>query len=74
MQSINENMDLFSPVLNKDLLFNISTGRAASELVVDYLMHVEVNGQKLQNKFISDCGMSGDKFESQLNNKTIKFI
>lgn len=62
-------MDQFISVLDKDLLFNIATGGAANELIVDYLLHVQVNGQKLQNKSISDCGMCGDKYESQLNNK-----
>lgn len=64
----------FSDVsIDKNVLFNISTGKAASTEVCDFLINVKaVNQQKLT--FISDCNSIPGKFEEAIKrNKILNF-
>ena len=48
--------------MNNDLLYNIKTGRSASESVADFLLNVEKKGQELRDKFIFEFSQDNRRF------------
>ncbi|XP_047992980.1 uncharacterized protein LOC125231567 [Leguminivora glycinivorella] len=74
----------FETNIDQQQLFNISSGKAASQAVQDYLLNIEANGAKLREQFISECTNSSERFEkaipkvkimnfsTEISNKTVK--
>lgn len=52
--------------IEREFLYNIGTGRAASEEVSDFLLNVEKNDNLLKEKFITECAESQDRFEQAI--------
>ncbi|KAK5641777.1 hypothetical protein RI129_010324 [Pyrocoelia pectoralis] len=61
--AINNRMNPFDESLDKDWLFNISTGKAAPREVSDYLLSVEKIGKEKKEKFITDCSDDVTQFD-----------
>ncbi|CAG4994332.1 unnamed protein product [Parnassius apollo] len=55
LNNIVKTMNPFSENVDKDRLFNLSTGKAASSNVTDYLLNVKSLGQEQKLKFFSEC-------------------
>lgn len=62
----------FSSALSRDFLFNICSGKAASEEVADYLLNIETIGDNLRKKFISQCSTSTVRFEQAIKKVEIR--
>lgn len=72
--NIRENMDPFSSTLDRNYLFNISSGKAAKEDVAEFLLNVEKIGSEQREKFITECAEDGKRFESAIKrNKVYSF-
>lgn len=56
-------MNPFDPSINKDCLFNISSGKCAPPEVVEYLLSVEKIGTDRKNDFLSKCSDDIQNFE-----------
>ena len=52
IDGVKRNINPFSNNLNKEFLYNISTGEAAPEHVIDFLLNVEEKGNKQRENFI----------------------
>lgn len=61
-----ENCNPFDLDLNNDNLYNIATGKAVSEDIVDFLLNIEENGDELGKLFITECAEEGSKFDKPL--------
>lgn len=60
--------------MQRNLLFNISTGQAAQEHVADFLLNVEKNGNNQREDFIKECSESEERFEKVIKkNKIMNF-
>ncbi|KAK5637859.1 hypothetical protein RI129_000142 [Pyrocoelia pectoralis] len=59
-------MNPFDSSLDKNLLFNISNGKSASQNVEQFLLNMESTGNELRDKFISECSESVDRFEKPI--------
>ncbi|XP_032457827.1 uncharacterized protein LOC116417096 isoform X1 [Nasonia vitripennis] len=72
---LKQNFNTFnSESIESNFLYNIATGRAASEEVTNFLLKAEQNGNALREKFISECVESGDRFEATIKqNKILNF-
>jgi hypothetical protein len=57
-------MNPFDESINQSLLFNISSGKAASENVEIFFVQTMTN--ELREKFISDCSESVDRCEKPI--------
>ena len=55
LRSIQENMNPFSEEVNKDLLFNIGTGKSSKQETAEVLLNVDKNDQKAREGFIIQC-------------------
>lgn len=51
-KSLSMRMNPFDETLDKDYLYNISTGRAAPPEVADYLLTVQTSGEESKKQFI----------------------
>lgn len=49
--------------LEPNYLFNISTGRAATPEITEFLLNVNEKGKELKEKFINECSQSETRFE-----------
>lgn len=56
----------FSPEVPQDLLLNISSGKAASEVVEKFLLNVEKNGDIRRQTFIAECKNDEYRFEKSI--------
>lgn len=74
IKAIREAMNPFDDAIDKKLLFNISTGKATSPEVTDFLLNVKTAGNQQKLDFISDCSSTPDRFEKPIKrNKIINF-
>lgn len=44
LNNIRQNINPFSPGINENYLYNISTGQAANEDIADFLINIEIKG------------------------------
>ncbi|KAJ8676481.1 hypothetical protein QAD02_012268 [Eretmocerus hayati] len=65
-------MDLFSIGLDTDHLYNISTGRAASDKVSHSLSDLLKTGETLRDKLIDECANDPHRFENPLHKNNYK--
>ena len=49
LRNIQENMNPFSEEVNKDLLFNIGTGKLSKQETSEFLLNINKIGQKAHN-------------------------
>ena len=64
---VDENLHPFSDKINKDSLFNIVTGRSASEKTEEFLLNTETIGNKACNQFINECAEDPNNWKRRLN-------
>ena len=56
------------------MLYNISSGQAATNSIADFLLNVEINGQELREKFIKECALNEKRFTQKIKqNKIMAF-
>ena len=55
LRSIQENMNPFSEEVNKDIPFNIDTGKSTKQEIAEFLLNVKKIGQKAREVFIIQC-------------------
>ena len=48
-------MNPFSDLIDKNYLFNITTGKAAHKETAAFLLNVKETGRKAQDQYIEDC-------------------
>ena len=74
MGLIRQNINPFSNDIDPNQLFNISTGAVASDDIDDFLLNIESKGEELQNKFIEECSINPDRFESPIQRVKTKIF
>lgn len=72
---LNLRMNPFLPDIQSDLLFNISTGKAAPEEVSHFLLNVENAGEHQRKSFIDHCSTDENNFDKYKfkKNKILNF-
>lgn len=69
--TIKNYIDPFDLSIDPNILFNITTGKGASIETTDFLLNVQTNGNKLREKFISDCSIDSTRFEKPIQKQKI---
>ncbi|KAF7990491.1 hypothetical protein HCN44_000296 [Aphidius gifuensis] len=69
--TLEKNMDPFDLNIQTDLLFNISSGKAAKNRTTQFLLSVEESGRKLREKFINECAINPDRLEQPIKKNQI---
>eukprot|EP00794_Sanderia_malayensis_P015514 gene15514-17096_t len=64
--AIKETMNPFNLKSNPELLFNIGTGKAASQSTSEYLSNVSAIGERERKKFINECEKDPARFENPI--------
>ncbi|KAL4718512.1 hypothetical protein ACJJTC_002715 [Scirpophaga incertulas] len=71
---IKQNMNPFSRDVDKDLLYNISTGQAVTIDIENFLLNVETLGNKQREEFITECSADDERLEKVIKrNKILNF-
>ena len=74
LRSIQEDMNPFSEEENKDLLFNIGSGKSSKQETAEFLLNVNKIGQKARESFIIQCIKDPKRFEEgTLRHKILNF-
>ena len=63
LRSVQENMNPFNEEVNKDLLFNLGTGKSFQQKAAKFLLNVNKIGQKPCEGFIIQCIKDPKRFE-----------
>lgn len=71
MDTINQNINPFRNDLDKDVLYNIATGRAATDEISNFLLNVEESGSHLRENFIAECATANDRFEKPIKRNAV---
>lgn len=71
IQTLQESIDPFSPSLNVDKLYNITTGEAAPENVADFLLKVESQEQTLRDTFIAEITERPARFQDSIKRNPV---
>ena len=66
------NINPFDETLDKTVLFNITTEKAASTETADFLLNADVHGESLRNEFINSCAENPDRFHEKLSTVKVK--
>ncbi|XP_011858812.1 PREDICTED: uncharacterized protein LOC105556339, partial [Vollenhovia emeryi] len=70
-EGIDRNLNPFDENIDKQKLFNISNGQAASSSIAEFLLNIEINGNELREKFISECAEDHNRFEKPIKKNKI---
>lgn len=71
---INNSINPFHENIDKNSLFNISTGKAASQPIADFLLNITSIGNKQKMEFISECVKEPGRFVKPIRkNKILNF-
>lgn len=62
IQSVKETANPFSHSLNKDRLYDISTGQATTPEIATSLLNATSCGEFLRDQFITECNMDCSRF------------
>ena len=62
---LRETINPFSKELDKNDLFNIGSGKAASKETKEFLLSLQTIGEKAQAKFVAECTADKARFEDQ---------
>lgn len=71
-KTVCENINPFDDDINPQELFNLSSGKAASSDVAEFLLNILSNGAKLRDEFIEDCVVDSSRFHKPIKRNTIK--
>ncbi|XP_057662724.1 uncharacterized protein LOC130897822 isoform X2 [Diorhabda carinulata] len=71
MHSIEQITNPFTSSIDKDNLYNISTGQATSQEVANCLLSTVSSGMSLRDQFITECNMNPDRFHKSLKKNPI---
>ena len=64
-------MNPFSNDINKDYLFNISTGKATSVETANYLINVKNTGDAARDAFIQQCCENPNRFRESIKRQKV---
>ena len=70
-ESVLDMLNPFDPNINKDVLFNIKTGRKASPEAEKYLLSVLTEGESKRDQFVSECEKDPTRFERAITRNFI---
>lgn len=70
-RELENHINPFSHDLNKEKLFNLSTGKAASSLTTDFLMNVQSTGTKQMEVFIEQCQLDSKRFDKPIKRNPV---
>lgn len=65
-----KNCNPFDPDLNKDNIYNIATGKPASQHIAEFLLNVEENGDELRKQFITEWAIDESRFDKPIKKNT----
>ncbi|CAH0687786.1 unnamed protein product [Spodoptera exigua] len=71
IEAIKCTMNPFDDTIDKDILFNISTGKATSKEVADFLLNVKTAGYQQKLNFISECSSTPARFDKPIKRNKI---
>ncbi|XP_050339343.1 uncharacterized protein LOC126765678 [Bactrocera neohumeralis] len=71
MHSIEQTTNPFTSSIDKDQLYNISTGQATTPQIANCLLNVVSSGMFLRDQFITECNMNPDRFHKSLKKNPI---
>ena len=71
LETIPEHMNPFSKDLDKEILYNLGTGKSAQIETADFLLSVVKIGRKAQTDFINECIEDPARFEKPLAKQKI---
>ncbi|CAH0555054.1 unnamed protein product [Brassicogethes aeneus] len=71
LETIKKTMDPFDENLDKNILFNMSTGKAASSNVADFLLNIKSLGHQLKLRFFSECFKDSLRFVKPIKRNNI---
>lgn len=71
IKAIKDMMNPFDDTIDKDILFNISTGKAASEEVADFLLNIKTAGNEQKLNFILECASTSARFDKPIKRNKI---
>ena len=66
LRNIRENMNPFSEEVNKDLPFDIGTGKSSKQETAEFLLNMNEIGQKAREAFIIQCIKDRIRFEERI--------
>ncbi|KAL4113704.1 hypothetical protein QTP88_017283 [Uroleucon formosanum] len=61
----------FDQSIDPNILFNILTGKGASTETTNFLLNVQIKGNELREKFISNCAIDSSRFEKPIEKQKI---
>lgn len=61
-----KNLNPFDPILEKNDLYNIATGKPVTSEVAGFLLNIEENGDILRKQFIHECANNEDRFDKPI--------
>ena len=64
-------MNLFSPDIEKNCLFNITSCKSTNNEVASFLFNVEIIGREASEKFIEECIEETARFEKPIKRKKV---
>ncbi|GFW97904.1 hypothetical protein TNCV_1426671 [Trichonephila clavipes] len=68
--SFDQFINPFDTEVPKDLLINISSGKAASKTVEKFLLNIEEHGEIKRKTFTAECEQNDSRFEKSIKKKT----
>lgn len=68
---IGQNINPFSDDIDKNFLFNISTGQSVNEKIEEFLLNAIDLGRQQRNQFIKDCCEDEKRFENPIKKNVI---
>lgn len=71
-EELDKNINPFSDEINTKKLFNVSTGKAASEAAMKFLLNVTSTGERQRDTFIEECRLDSKRFDRPIKRNTIK--
>lgn len=71
-QEIGQNINPFNSDLNREKLFNLSSGKAASSETAEFLLKVDTNGFEQMETFIKECQVDKNRFERPIRKNVIR--
>ena len=72
--TITETMNPYSRYPNKETLFNIGAGKAASEEATSFLLYVTDIGNRACDEFIKECKSNLRRFEERVKKQKIHML
>lgn len=66
------NLNPFDELINRNELFNLSTGKAATPDTADFLLNIKSVGAKQRDKFIEECAVDSSRFDRPIKRNALK--